>query len=77
MRTTPDWHVRQMSGTSPWPELAVRKGGDASLLYLIFRDAKLVGSGRMMLVDDGTARVDFTWPEDRRELASVLVYVRE
>ena len=31
----------------------------------------------MMLVDDGKAWVDLTWPEDRQDLASELVYVKQ
>ena len=65
--------------TKPAPglKLAVRTDGSASLLYSIFRDTKLVGGGRMMLIDNGTAWVDLTWPADRQDLASALVYVRE
>ena len=62
---------------SPGLTLAVRTDGVASLLYSVFRDGKLVGGGRMMLVDNGSAWVDLTWPEDRQDLASTLVYVKE
>ena len=65
------------SKPSPGLRLAVHKDGNASLLYSVFRDAKLIGGGRMMLVDNGRAWVDLTWPDDRQDLASVLVYMRE
>ena len=65
--------------TKPTPGLAlgVRRAGPASLLYSVYRDGKLDGGGRMMLVDDGHAWVDLTWPEDREDLASELVYVKQ
>jgi hypothetical protein len=31
----------------------------------------------MMLVDNGAAWVDLTWPLDRQDLASELVYVKQ
>ena len=62
---------------SPGMTLAVRTDGIVSLLYSVFRNGKLVGGGRMMLVDDGSAWVDLTWPDDRQDLASALVYVKE
>ena len=65
--------------TKPAPGLAlgVRKDGPAALVYSVYRDGKLDGGGRMMLVDDGHAWVDLTWPEDRQDLASELVYVKQ
>ena len=62
---------------SPGLRLAVRTDGVASLVYSVFRDGKLTGGGRMMLIDNGSAWVDLTWPEDRQDLASALVYVKE
>ena len=62
---------------APGMALAVRKEGSASLRYTVLRDGKLVGGGRMMLVDDGQAWVDLTWPDDREDLASELVYVKQ
>ena len=62
---------------SPGLRLAVRTDGVASLVYSVFRNGKLIGGGRMMLVDNGSAWVDLTWPENRQDLASALVYVRE
>lgn len=62
---------------TPGLTLAVRKDGDWSMLYTVYENGKVSGGGRMMLVDDGTAWVDLTWGEDRQDLASVLVYVRE
>ena len=57
--------------------LAVRTEGPAALLYTVSRNGKLVGGGRMMLVDNGAAWVDLTWPLDRQDLASALVYVKQ
>jgi hypothetical protein len=65
------------SKPSPGLTLAVRATGVASLLYSIFRDGRLVGGGRMMLIDNGSAWVDLTWPADRQDLASALVYAKE
>ncbi len=62
---------------SPGLRLAVRRDGVASLLYSVSRDGKLIGGGRMMLVDNGSAWVDLTWPANRQDLASSLVYVKE
>ena len=65
--------------TEPTPglTLAVHKDGDAALLYSVYKNSKPVGGGRMMLVDNASAWVDLTWPEDRQDLASVLVYERQ
>lgn len=57
--------------------LAVHTDGTASLVYSVFRNGSLIGGGRMVLVDNGHAWVDLTWPDDRRDLASVLTYVKE
>ena len=69
----------QILRTRPTPglRLAVRTDGRASLLYSVFLNGKLVGGGRMMLIDNGSAWVDLTWPADRQDLASALVYVRQ
>lgn len=65
--------------TKPTPGMAlgVRKDGPASLVYSVYRNGKLFGGGRMMLVDEGHAWVDLTWPDDRQDLASELVYVKQ
>ncbi|WP_109488496.1 hypothetical protein [Occallatibacter savannae] len=65
--------------TKPAPELrlGVRKDGPASLTYSVYDDGKQVGGGRMMLIDDGQAWVDVTWPSDHQDRASALVYVRK
>ncbi len=63
--------------STPGLKLAVHKDGRAALLYSVFKNGKQVGGGRMMLVDDGTAWVDLTWADDRQDLASELVYVKE
>ena len=57
--------------------LGVRSEGKAQLVYTVYRDGKLTGGGRMMLVDNGAAWVDLTWPLDRQDLASELVYVKQ
>ena len=62
---------------TPGLTLAVRKDGPASLVYSVYKDGKLEGGGRMMLVDNNHAWVDLTWPEDREDLASELVYVKD
>ncbi len=62
---------------TPGLTLAVRPDGPASLVYTVMKDGKLSGSGRMMLVDGGKAWIDLTWPLDREDLASELVYVKQ
>jgi hypothetical protein len=57
--------------------LGVRSEGKAQLVYSVYREGKLIGGGRMMLVDSGAAWVDLTWPLDRQDLASELVYVKQ
>ena len=62
---------------SPGLTLAVRSDGPAALVYTVRKNGKLEGGGRMMLVDQGKAWVDLTWPLDRQDLASELVYVKQ
>ena len=64
--------------TDPTPglTLAVRTDGRRVLLYEVLKDGKLFGAGRMMLVDDGRAWIDLTWPQDRQDMAVVLTYVK-
>ncbi|MGI4757905.1 MAG: hypothetical protein ACRYGF_13775 [Janthinobacterium lividum] len=62
---------------APGLSLGVLCEGTSSLQYSVYRDRKLVGGGRMFLVDNGKAWVDLTWPEDRQDLASELVYVKQ
>ena len=64
---------------TPTPGLAlgVRRDGATSLLYSVYNNGRLIGGGRMMLVDNGAAWVDLTWPDDRQDLASELLYVRQ
>jgi hypothetical protein len=57
--------------------LGVRSEGKSQLVYSVYREGKLIGGGRMMLVDNGAAWVDLTWPLDRQDLASELVYVKQ
>ena len=61
----------------PGLTLGVQAVGKAQLVYTVQRNGVLLGGGRMMLVDDGKAWVDLTWPVDRLDLASELVYVKE
>ena len=66
---------------APGLTLAVRTDGPATLLYSVYRNGKLSGGGRMMLVDDGRSWIDLTWPaengRDRQDLASELLYTRQ
>jgi hypothetical protein len=57
--------------------LGVKSEGKAQLVYSVYKNGKLIGGGRMMLVDNGAAWVDLTWPLDRQDLASELVYVKQ
>lgn len=57
--------------------LAVVCEGASSLRYRVYQSGKLVGGGRMFLVDNEQAWVDLTWPDDRQDLASELVYVKQ
>jgi hypothetical protein len=57
--------------------LEVRAETSTMLGYVVRRKGEVVGGGQMILVDNGTAWVDITWPEDRRDLASELVYVKQ
>ena len=57
--------------------MGVRSEGRAQLVHSVYRDGKVIGGGRMMLVDNGTAWVDLTWPVERQDLASELVYVKQ
>ena len=74
-----DGKPMRISRREPTPGLAlgVRTDGPASLTYTVYLNGKVEGGGRMMLVDNGAAWVDLTWPENRQDLASQLVYVKE
>ena len=61
---------------TPGMALGVRRDGRSALVYTVYKDGKVVGGGRMMLVDEGAAWVDLTWPEARQDLASELVYAK-
>ena len=62
---------------APGLSLGVLCSGTSSLRYRVYKSGKLVGGGLMFLVDDGKAWVDLTWPDDRQDLASELVYVKQ
>ena len=57
--------------------LAVLHDGTSGLRYHVYQDGNLSGGGRMFLVDNQTAWVDLTWPVNRQDLASELVYVKQ
>ena len=57
--------------------LALTALGADVLTYQVRKGNRPVGSGRMMLVDDGKAWVDLTWPAGQQSRASVLTYVKE
>lgn len=57
--------------------LRVRQQGLYQLVYQVYRNQELLGGGRMMLVDHGSAWVDLTWPGDREDLASELIYRKQ
>ena len=65
------------STPTPGLTLSVKTDGPACLLYSVFKNGRLQGGGRMMLVDNGKAWVDLTWPDDRQDLAAELVYVKQ
>ena len=62
---------------TPGLSLGVRREGMTVLLYRVYKKGIDIGGGRMMLVDQGAAWVDLTWPGDRQDLASELVYVKQ
>ena len=62
---------------TPGLTLAVLRDGSSALTYSVYKNGVLEGGGRMMLVDNGAAWVDLTWPLDRRDLASELIYVKQ
>jgi hypothetical protein len=74
-----DGKPMEIRRTHPTPglTLAVRTEGNSVLLYQVFKNGKLSGAGRMMLVDGGTAWIDLTWPIDRQDLAAELTYVKK
>ena len=74
-----DGKPMQIHRTNPTPglTLAVRTEGARVLNYQVFKDGKLFGAGRMMLVDGGRAWIDLTWPGDRQDLAVELTYVKD
>ena len=67
----------QRTTATPGLTLAVLRDGSSALTYRVYRNGELEGGGRMMLVDNGAAWVDITWPLDRQDLASELRYVNE
>jgi hypothetical protein len=67
----------QRTDPAPGLKLAVRTEGSRVLLYEVFRNGKLSGGGRMMLVDGGKAWIDLTWPQNRQDLAVELTYVKD
>jgi hypothetical protein len=56
--------------------LAVTAEGERVLRYVVSKDGKPLGEGRMTLVEEGRAWVDITQPFGRPELAHVVIYER-
>jgi hypothetical protein len=57
-------------------KLSVKRDGEWGLCYTVYKDGRIDGGGRMMLVEDGTAWVDLTWSGDHRQPGPYLVYVK-
>jgi hypothetical protein len=56
--------------------LAVTTEGAWILHYVVAKDGKPVGEGRMTIVEEGRAWVDITQPFGRPDLAHVVIYER-
>ncbi len=57
--------------------LSVKRDGKWGLRYTVYRNGRVDGGGRMMLVDDATAWVDLTWVGRHSHPGSYLVYMKE
>ena len=62
--------------TEPAPglTLAVKAVGPRELTYEVAKSGRVMGDGRMMLVDDASAWVDLTWGEEGPGYGAELVY---
>jgi hypothetical protein len=56
--------------------LAVTAEGQWTLSYVVAKDGKPVGQGRLTVVEQGRAWVDITQPFERPDLAHVVIYER-
>ncbi|MGI4975977.1 MAG: hypothetical protein ACRYG6_03435 [Janthinobacterium lividum] len=59
---------------APGLTLAVKAVGPRELTYEVARDGRVMGGGRMMLVDDASAWVDLTWGKEGPGYGAELVY---
>ena len=57
--------------------LSVKRDGNWGLRYTVYRNGRVDGGGRMMLVDDANAWVDLTWVGQHTHPGPYLVYVKE
>ncbi len=57
--------------------LSVKRDGKWGLCYTVYRNGRVDGGGRMMLVDDATAWIDLTWVGRHSHPGPYLVYVKE
>lgn len=64
------------SQPTPGLTLAVKAISPRELTYEVANDGKVVGGGRMMLVDDASAWVDLTWGPEGPGFGAELVYRR-
>jgi len=62
---------------TPGLTLAVRREGPTVLLYSVFKNGTLEGGDQLLLVDNGTAWIGLTWPEDRQDPAAQLTHVQK
>lgn len=59
---------------APGLTLAVKAVGPRELTYEVAKGGRVMGGGRMMLVDDASAWVDLTWGEEGPGYGAELVY---
>jgi hypothetical protein len=57
--------------------LSLKAEGIREMTYQVARHGKLLGGGRMTLVDNGTAWVDLTSAAGQPEMAHQIVYVKQ
>ena len=62
---------------SPGLTLSVIAEGPEVLIYKVARNGKPEGEGRMMLVENGKAWVDISWPAGKPQYAGEVVYVKQ
>jgi hypothetical protein len=69
--------VIRRAGKDSGTRLSVRAEGAATLSYRVSQGGRVVGGGRMTLVDAGKAWVDITWGPKGPPYAAELIYVRD